>query len=155
MKRLGLALLAFWILLAGVVVVVALNTEDTPKPTPKPPEPMTCASLQKRAERCANGLSDLAGDLYAQYARKQGESEFVINTKVTVVVSVVFGAIGEKKIARYCKRYWDSKLPRIRQAKAGLAACFAQAGCKPFLGCLRELAQRVDFTSRAALGWRR
>lgn len=147
MKRLGLALLAFWLVLGGVVWVVASYSEDTPKPTAKPPGPMTCASLQKRAERCAAGLSDLAGDIYTRYALAQGESEFAVNTKETVVISVVYSAIGEKKVARYCKRYWSSERPLVRQAKAGLAVCFAKPGCEPFIACVRRLAKRVDLTA--------
>ena len=46
MKRLGLALLGFWIVLGAVVAVVALYTDAPPSPAAKAPGPMTCASLQ-------------------------------------------------------------------------------------------------------------
>lgn len=147
MKRLLLALLGFWALLVGVTVLLAVYTDDAPPPKEKPPGPMTCASLQKRAEKCADGLAELGAELYAVYARAQGESEFAIGAKQPIVGTVVFGAISEKKVARYCKRLWASKDARIKKAKAGLTTCFARPGCDPFVDCVRELAKRIDFTS--------
>lgn len=147
MKRLGLALVGFWIALGAVVAVVALYTDAPSSPAAEPPGPMTCASLQKRAERCADPLADLAGELFTEHLKRQGESSFGISTKGTLAATVVYGAIADKKVAAYCKRYWDSKRPRIRQARAQLAACFAKPGCQAFTVCLGEVARRLDLTS--------
>lgn len=147
MKRLGLALVGFWVVLGVVVAVVALRTDDSPSPAEKSPGPMTCASLQERAERCADALADLAGKLYAEHLERQGESAFGISTKRTLAATVVYGAIGDKKVAAYCKRYRKSDRPRVRQARVGLAACFKKPGCVAFTDCLRKLARRLNFTS--------
>jgi len=146
MKRLGLALVGFWIVMGVVVAVVALRTEDSPGPAEKPPGPMTCASLQKRAEVCADGLADLVGDLYAEHLQRQGESPLGISTKRTLAVTVVYGAISDKKVAAYCNRYRDSDNPRIRRAQKEVTACFAKPGCQAFVDCLRKVARRLDLT---------
>lgn len=145
-KCLALALVGFWVVLGAVVVIVALTTADEPSPSHKVWGPMTCASLQARAERCADGLSDLAGDLYAEYMKQQGESAVGDSTQRFVVVTAVHGAIGDKKVAAYCKRYWDSEHPRIRQVRAQVAACFKKPGCKDFIECLRKVARQTDLT---------
>ncbi len=147
MKRLLALLLGFWLLLATVLVVVVVFSEDTPAPKEKPPGPMTCASLQKRAERCADELADFGGELYAAHLRDQGESDFAINAKVPIAATLVFGAITDKKVAHYCKLYWKSDTKRIRQARASLAKCFARPGCEAFVDCLRSRMKRFDFTS--------
>jgi len=147
MKRILLLLIGFWALLGAVATGLVLLSDDAPAPKEKPPGPMTCASLQKRAEKCADGLAELAGHLYALHARQQGESAFAIGTKRPIVATVVYGAISEKKVARYCTRYWKSEDPRFKKAKAGLGACFVKSGCDPFVDCVRRLAERVDFTS--------
>lgn len=147
MKRLVLMLVGFWVALGAVVAVVALQTEDGPTPAEEPPGPMTCASLQKRAERCADALADLAGEVYAHHLEGQGESELSIFAKRTLAATVAYGAIDEKKVASYCKRYWDSDLPRVRRARAQLAACFEKPGCQDFTACLRKLALQLDLAS--------
>jgi hypothetical protein len=146
MKRLGLALAGFWILLGVVVVVVAWNTHDTPEPVKESPGPMTCASMQKRAERCSDGVSDLAGELVAAHLERQGESTISAELKGTVVASMVYTAISEKKVATYCKRYWGSKIPAIRRAWAGLASCFKNPGCEGFIECLDGVARPLDLS---------
>lgn len=143
MKRLGLALFGFWALLGGVVLLVALYHDDAPKPLPKP-GPLTCASLQKRAEKCEDGVSDLAGELVAAYLKRQGESDFSADMKSTVAVTYVYNAISEKKVAKYCKRYWSSERPPIRKAWTKLAACFKNPGCKAFTKCLDSVARSMD-----------
>lgn len=145
MKRLGLALGGFWALLGGVVVLVMLYTDDTPKPLEEP-GPLTCASLQKRAEKCEDGVADLAGVLVAAYLKRQGESAFSADMKGTVVVTMVYTAISEKKVAVYCKRYWSSERPQIRQAWTKLAACFKKPGCMAFTKCLDKVARSVDLS---------
>jgi hypothetical protein len=145
MKRLGLALGGFWALLGVVVVLVAIYSDDTPKPLEKP-GPLTCASLQKRAEKCEDGVSDLAGELVAAYLKRQGESDFSADMKSTVAVTMVYNAISEKKVAAYCKRYWSSKRPHIRQAWTKLNACFNNPGCKAFTKCLDKVARSVDLS---------
>jgi hypothetical protein len=143
-KRLLLALVGFWVVL-GAVLVLLVALSDAPEGTaPKPPGPLTCASLQRRAEQCADDLSALAADLVIRHTGTPGGASFGSEAKRAVVATLVQTAIAEKKVAAYCRRYWNSPRPLVRRARAALQTCFGRPGCKPFSACLRDLAARLD-----------
>ena len=58
---------------------------------------------------------------YAVSTAQDGESGLALTARQTVVPNLVAGAIRDKKVRRYCRRYWDRGSGRIRAAKKVLA----------------------------------
>ena len=144
MKRILLGLLTFWVLLAGALVLVVVLTEEQAPLTPPPPGPMTCDSLQRRAQECADDLSDLAGDFLASDAKRRGLPALAIEARRTAAITVVHAAIGDRQVASYCQRYHRSRHPQVRRIFAGLRDCFRRPGCPAFTACLRDFVHRLD-----------
>ncbi|MFH2010570.1 MAG: hypothetical protein ABI333_28475 [bacterium] len=145
MKRLLFGFAVFWGLVAAAVVTLLIlqdqgESKDTAGP---PPGPMTCQGLQQRAEQCADPLADLAAELAEKRAKRQGESGFGASAVGTVLRSFVHNVIGEKKVVRYCKQYWDTQSPSLVRAKKELEQCYGLAGCTPFVKCLRKIGNRL------------
>ncbi len=108
---------------------------------------MTCDSLQRRAQRCADGLADLAADLVARHMEGKGEPPLSVSAARTLAATMAYSAISEGQVAARCKRLWSSTHERVKRLRRGLEACFARTGCQAFVECVRRAADGLDLGS--------